>query len=763
MSLKTRKNPSSGQAPRPDPTNLSPTRFTPSTLDGSVRSQRFRYTDFENICTYLESAEHYDGLFGHGAKLAKPTAFNLFADAMNELNPSLQITRRGLRHRLVSYKQTYLNAKNHQDQAADDKALDEGDGITSLAGLLDRICPCFERMDRIFGQTVDIRPILEVEHPLSLNSSISVTKWVSHQTIIYLAMGLSGLAIIMMLTSPTRHSSSLKTCLVRITGGEFVTLESDPPPSNNWAGRALAFTRIGRQRQSEETLPLPALFRNNLRLALNSANGSNPKSRFPNTADSGPHQAGLLTYPSLSQGPSPFSSAEHEEPLPLGPLQSTATTPSPSKAKQPAKKKGAQGKAGAKSKGVTYQITRAQKAKLKRDHRQGIRDMMDDQDSLPERATRRKTPKSAQASPKEDGGKHFVRADFENICTYLKNAQHFTDLFGDGAKTTVSAGKVSKVKAFEVFAVWMNQLNPGLLLNGRRLQQRFTSYKAKYSAAEHREDGTGGGVEEKDGDKSLAEVMEDMCPCFARLDAIFREKANITPMFEFDHSMIDATIEEDLSDASSEEILFEGWEPTQSQAPVPLAQSISPSDPAAAPHSQIDLDQLCPPLPDLTDLLAGSANNLAPAPPSPARGPAPPLPASAPATMLNPPLPAGPGSPMPQMLMHHLLLRRTSASLTYSRIKSPPKRRWEEAEARAERDRAREDQKEAREAMMMQQRLNLEEARMQRQEAQEAQQIAAALAQEQRLRNDKKAMVNDMLQAGNSAAEIAALVRVVFG
>ncbi|KNF00130.1 hypothetical protein PSTG_06542 [Puccinia striiformis f. sp. tritici PST-78] len=211
----------------------------------------------------------------------------------------------------------------------------------------------------------------------------------------------------------------------------------------------------------------------------------------------------------------------------------------------------------------TYQITRAQKAKLKRDHRQGIRDMMDDQDSLPERATRRKTPKSAQASPKEDGGKHFVRANFENICTYLENAQHFTDLFGDGAKTTVSAGKVSKVKAFEVFAVWMNQLNPGLLLNGRRLQQRFTSYKAKYSAAKHREDGTGGGVEEKDGDK---------------------------------------------------------------------------------------------------------------------------------------------------------------------------------------------------EATMMQQRLNLEEARMQRQEAQEAQQIAAALAQEQRLRNDKKAMVNDMLQAGNSAAEIAALL-----
>ncbi|KAH9471649.1 hypothetical protein Pst134EA_005533 [Puccinia striiformis f. sp. tritici] len=423
----------------------------------------------------------------------------------------------------------------------------------------------------------------------------------------------------------------------------------------------------------------------------------------------------------LSQGPSPFSSAEHEEPLPLGPLQSTATTPSPSKAKQPAKKKGAQGKAGAKSKGGTYQITRAQKAKLKRDHRQGIRDMMDDQDSLPERATRRKTPKSAQASPKEDGGKHFVRANFENICTYLENAQHFTDLFGDGAKTTVSAGKVSKVKAFEVFAVWMNQLNPGLLLNGRQLQQRFTSYKAKYSAAKHREDGTGGGVEEKDGDKSLAEVMEDMCPCFARLDAIFREKANITPMFEFDHLLIDTTIEEDLSDASSEEILFEGWEPTQSQAPVPLAQSISPSDPAAAPNSQIDLDQLCPPLPDLADLLAGSANNLAPAPPSPARGPAPPLPASAPVTMLNPPLPAGPGSPMPQMLMVRQLsqgsrggapdpnARGTNAPDPKSKMSlassfaqanerkfdilenqiATKTRRWKEAGARAERDRAR--------------------------------------------------------------------------
>ncbi|KAI9607209.1 hypothetical protein H4Q26_005725 [Puccinia striiformis f. sp. tritici PST-130] len=130
--------------------------------------------------------------------------------------------------------------------------------------------------------------------------------------------------------------------------------------------------------------------------------------------------------PSLSQAPSPLASA-------LLPLQSTATdsvlTPSPSKPKQTGKK-GAQRKAGPKAKQPSYHVTRLQLVQGKKDHRQAIHDMMKDQDDPPPtKVTRARAAKSAKASPNEDGGKHFVRTDFENICTYLETAQHFTDLF----------------------------------------------------------------------------------------------------------------------------------------------------------------------------------------------------------------------------------------------------------------------------------------------------------------------------------------------
>ncbi|KAH9461313.1 hypothetical protein Pst134EA_017621 [Puccinia striiformis f. sp. tritici] len=274
--------------------------------------------------------------------------------------------------------------------------------------------------------------------------------------------------------------------------------------------------------------------------------------------------------------------------------------------------------------------------------------MKDQDDPPPTKVTRARAAKSAKASPNEDGGKHFVRTDFENICTYLETAQHFTDLFGDGSKTAISAAKQSKVKAFNFFAVWMNQRNGSLQLNGRQLQQRFTTYKNKYMAAKHQEDGTGGGVEEQDGNKSLAEVLEDMCPCFEWIDAIFREKANVTPMFEFDHSMIDARVDVGDSDSSDEEIFFDGWEPTQSQAPKARTQSLGGS--GAAPTTDLDVEDdfnMNSTLPDLAELFGGSGPARSPMPPpsaaqSPSRGPRPPLPASAPATMLNPPVPSAP-------------------------------------------------------------------------------------------------------------------------
>ncbi|KAH9451011.1 hypothetical protein Pst134EB_018516 [Puccinia striiformis f. sp. tritici] len=90
-------------------------------------------------------------------------------------------------------------------------------------------------------------------------------------------------------------------------------------------------------------------------------------------------------------------------------------------------------------------------------------------------------------------------------------------------------------------------------------------------------------------------------------------------------------------------------------------------------------------------------------------------------------------------------------------------RRWEEAEARAERKRDREANRLASENALMDKRLNLEGARLKRQDDLEVARAAAAIAKEDSLRAQKKAMVDQMLQAGSSAPEIAALVQLVYG
>ncbi|KAA1121153.1 hypothetical protein PGTUg99_020223 [Puccinia graminis f. sp. tritici] len=106
------------------------------------------------------------------------------------------------------------------------------------------------------------------------------------------------------------------------------------------------------------------------------------------------------------------------------------------------------------------------------------------------------------------------------------------------SKTSTGVGttKMTKSQAFDVFAVWMNNTNPDLLLNGRRLQLRIDRYKKKYLDAKRFEENTGAGIENDHGPQTLAEALERICPCFDRLDAILRDKANLVAMLEFDHS-----------------------------------------------------------------------------------------------------------------------------------------------------------------------------------------------------------------------------------
>ena len=50
------------------------------------------------------------------------------------------------------------------------------------------------------------------------------------------------------------------------------------------------------------------------------------------------------------------------------------------------------------------------------------------------------------------------------------------------------------------------------------------------------EENTGAGIKNDSGQQALYDLLESKCPCYHRLDALFRDKANVTSLFEFDHS-----------------------------------------------------------------------------------------------------------------------------------------------------------------------------------------------------------------------------------
>ena len=54
------------------------------------------------------------------------------------------------------------------------------------------------------------------------------------------------------------------------------------------------------------------------------------------------------------------------------------------------------------------------------------------------------------------------------------------------------------------------------------------------------EQNTSAGIESQDGPQSLYNVLDSRCPCFHWLDALFWDKANVTSLFEFDYSQLDA-------------------------------------------------------------------------------------------------------------------------------------------------------------------------------------------------------------------------------
>ncbi|KAA1083446.1 hypothetical protein PGTUg99_033653 [Puccinia graminis f. sp. tritici] len=172
------------------------------------------------------------------------------------------------------------------------------------------------------------------------------------------------------------------------------------------------------------------------------------------------------------------------------------------------------------------------------------------------------TSQSSQSQSHSDSNAPFTIEDYELICSYLEVPENYSKLYGSGDQTDVGPRPLTKTAAYEMFAIYMNSnCAKRYKLTGAQLRQRLDRYKKKFAEAKKFAENTGAGIEEEHGISSLRELLNDKCPCYERMDAIFGAKPNVTPCMQYDS--VNGSNLYGSSDGSSPEIVYSGWEESQ--------------------------------------------------------------------------------------------------------------------------------------------------------------------------------------------------------
>ncbi|KAA1132912.1 hypothetical protein PGTUg99_021241 [Puccinia graminis f. sp. tritici] len=129
----------------------------------------FNTDDYENVCGYLEEEANYTRLYGDGSKttvgvtkVTKAAAYDIFAIFINDnSNHRLRLTGSQLRQRVDGYKKRFMKAKEFAENTG--AGLEEGDGLPTLAEVLEKKCPCYKRMYAIFGGKANVTALAQFD------------------------------------------------------------------------------------------------------------------------------------------------------------------------------------------------------------------------------------------------------------------------------------------------------------------------------------------------------------------------------------------------------------------------------------------------------------------------------------------------------------------------------------------------------------------------------------------------------------------------
>ncbi|MBW0582212.1 hypothetical protein O181_121927 [Austropuccinia psidii MF-1] len=94
--------------------------------------------------------------------MTKTAAFSLFACYLNNQNRGLNLTGRNCQQRFATYKAKYIATNRFSKETGAGLTMEELGGLT-LSAKLETMCPCYDRMDQLFGHKANVQPAFAID------------------------------------------------------------------------------------------------------------------------------------------------------------------------------------------------------------------------------------------------------------------------------------------------------------------------------------------------------------------------------------------------------------------------------------------------------------------------------------------------------------------------------------------------------------------------------------------------------------------------
>ncbi|KAF9417999.1 hypothetical protein BGZ76_004467, partial [Entomortierella beljakovae] len=145
-----------------------------------------------------------------------------------------------------------------------------------------------------------------------------------------------------------------------------------------------------------------------------------------------------------------------------------------------------------------------------------------------------KSKSNGKVKANAKSNKRFEKKDIEIILGWLEHPPNFNSVFG-GQETGVGKPHKPASHGYRLLASFLKRQSKGLLdLTHKAMKDRFHQHFKRYKATKEASEKTGFGVTQDDVDSGIYTIeqkLESMCHCCERMDTLFGERPNVTPLY----------------------------------------------------------------------------------------------------------------------------------------------------------------------------------------------------------------------------------------